>query len=31
MESFGGRTITPVLDDEEAGAVAQQVAADHNV
>jgi hypothetical protein len=23
-------TITPVLDDEESGAVAQQVAADHN-
>ena len=28
---LGDATITPALDDEEAGAVAQQIAADHNV
>ena len=28
--NLGDAIITPVLDDEEAGAVAQQVAADHN-
>jgi uncharacterized protein DUF3303 len=27
---LGDATITPVLDDEEAGEVARQVAADHN-
>ena len=27
---LGDAIITPVLDDEESGAVAQQVAADHN-
>ena len=27
---LGDATITPVLDDEEAGAVARQVTADHN-
>jgi Domain of unknown function (DUF3303) len=27
---LGDATITPVLDDEESGAVAQQVAADRN-
>ena len=27
---LGDATITPVLDDEESGAVARQVAADHN-
>jgi len=28
--SLGDATITPVLDDEEAGSVARQVTADHN-
>jgi hypothetical protein len=28
--NLGDATITPVLDDEESGAIAQQVAADHN-
>jgi hypothetical protein len=28
--SLGDATITPVLDDEESGAVARQVAVDHN-
>ena len=28
--NLGNATVTPVLDDEESGAVAKQIAADHN-